>query len=517
LWDEFSSDAAILARYDKAVSGDQPNLTGSWGFDEGRGGIADDQGGRAHHGRLMPGAFWSEESSPVGACATTDLEGNYVFESLRYGDGRTFRVSPSFPGHQFEPGFKNIALASGSPVQNEVEFRDVTTFTLSGNIRFTDSNCFTENVQVMLDGQARGTTDKNGNYSISVNPGTHELRPSLAGHAFEPEVLEILAEGDRAALDFEDATRTTLSGRVGGGCGLSIGTIRLRIFPENNCLDPIFVDAESLYSVGLIPQTYFVQVEDVIGQPEALDRADILAFFRDLGVRRVELAAGGAVLDFIYRAPLQVGVTGYPEPPSCGTFNDPERGILSPAVPVIGQTEHYPLTITVFEDYGSAGLCPVDSGTVTIFDEIIDQEDAPVTLAVRDGIALTADGKPYATAGNNPNIFSGRLDADGNDRSYQKPISFVAQVEGRAPTTRTDWALVTGYRARSATFTSVTQEIPLMILRDPPGDASSAFIEKGETHCCRPSSGSTSSPECSSSPRTRGRPAAAASSRSMSR
>lgn len=44
-------------------------------------------------------------------------------------------------------------------------------------------------------------------------------------------------------------------------------------------------------------------------------------------------------------------------------------------------------------------------------------------------------------------------------------------------------ALVTGARPRTATFFSnTTPELPLMVLRDPPGDQSYSFLSKNNTY-----------------------------------
>ena len=91
----------------------------------------------------------------------------------------------------------------------------------------------------------------------------------------------------------------------------------------------------------------------------------------------MDLSSADQTLDFKYRAPLAVEISGLPDAdPTCAL-----------AVPVIAQTERYPMTIQVFEDYGTLGRCPVDTGTVTVFDEIIDQEKNPVTLVVKNGEA----------------------------------------------------------------------------------------------------------------------------------
>ena len=202
----------------------------------------------------------------------------------------------------------------------------------------------------------------------------------------------------------------------------------------------------------------------------------MLQYFDDLGAREVDLSSADQTLDFVYRAPLRVMVTGLPPvDPGCPL-----------GVPVVAQLDRYPLVISVVEDYGTLGTCPVDSGEVTVFDELLDQERNPVTLVVRDGKAYvsTENGLAlYITAGNTPNIFAGREDAQGNDRSYQKSLTVIADLPGREPVTETVWAIVTGHRPRTATFTSVSDGIPLTILRDPPGDRSSSFMAKDSTFC----------------------------------
>jgi hypothetical protein len=112
----------------------------------------------------------------------------------------------------------------------------------------------------------------------------------------------------------------------------------------------------------------------------------------------------------------------------------------------------------VFEDYGGGNLCPVDSGTVTIFDEINDTADSAVVVPIHNGAGR------YVTHANTPNIFTGRIDSNGHNRDYQKSITAIAEVEGQAPVSATEWVLVTGHRPRTATFTGLSEGIPLLIL-----------------------------------------------------
>jgi hypothetical protein len=148
-------------------------------------------------------------------------------------------------------------------------------------------------------------------------------------------------------------------------------------------------------------------------------------------------------------------------------------------VAVLDEYEFAALEISVTENYGNGQTCVVNDGTVTIFDAIADRAAVDSTRTLSGGVVA------YSTFGASPNIFSG-MRIDGVDRSFQKPITFVAQVEGRPALMETRWAIVNGFRERAATFVSATtQEFPLMILHDPPGSNSSAFIEEGSTVCNR--------------------------------
>ena len=98
-------------------------------------------------------------------------------------------------------------------------------------------------------------------------------------------------------------------------------------------------------------------------------------------------------------------------------------------------------SIQVYEDYGAGGLCPLDSGTVVIYDELFDALNDPVELEVRDGLA------EYPTIAIAPSLIVGRTDDLGMDRSFQRSITAVVNVDGRDPVAATEWALVTGHLA----------------------------------------------------------------------
>ena len=333
--------------------------------------------------------------------------------------------------------------------------------------------------EILLDTEASAATDPTGHYAVSTLIGSHTLRPVREGQDFAPASFTAFFAGDTTGVDFTGTTRRTLSGRVGGGCDRSIGTVTLLLTARGSCSAPIeyrrtISDPQGEFGItNLPPLVYDVVVEEVAASDVRL-QASLDAYFDALGPVEVDLRRENATIELLYRAPLRIDVAGLPAA-SCPNIAAGNR--VLPGVPVLEQgPTPIPLTIQVNEDYGADGLCPADTGVVTIFDEIADVEGTPIELALSNGEAT------YVTYANTPNVFTGRM-VDGVDRSFQKSLTAVAEVGART-LTATEWVVVEGHRPREGTFVSyTTDEMPLLILRDPPGDQSYSYIEEGSTSC----------------------------------
>lgn len=474
IWDHIRTTSEIAANRRNKLDGTEQGLAYYWPLDQGVGVLAGDLSAQAEIGILEGGAHWSDDDAPIDVCALTGDAGNYVFSGIRYQGETTFKVMPELGARTFDPAFKTITLNTESPVQNEVGFNDVTSFTVSGFVRFEDTNCFLQNADILVDGTASGKTGGDGSYRVSVLPGTHVIEPVISNHTFDPPRVTINVTGDRPEINFLDTTKRTLSGQVGGGnadCHHDIGKLVIQTdgfgtscFTQRDTLE----SARGNYNIALPAQKYSTQVVEVFDTPSGVDPVAVRRFFENIGPRVFDLTAADATLDFQYKGPLIVDIVGLPDPTACTV----------PPAAVIAQTDQFPLQIKVHEDYGASGTCPVDSEFVTIFDEIIDEGDDPQSVLVVDGVAN------YLTAANTPNVFAGRKDEFGLDRSYQKALTVVAIIDGQEPVTKRKWVIVTGHRARPGTFvTGRSEPITAFVLRDPPGDASSSYLEKGTTLC----------------------------------
>ena len=477
VWNRVRTAAEIAADYRMPLRGDEPGLASYWPLDQGTGRAGLDPTDGAQHVALVEGAHWAETGAPITTCATTDGEGNFTLDRIRYGEGQAFQLIPDLEGHTFSPAFKTVTLNGQSPVQNEVTFADVTAFTIAGVVEYPYGGasgtavCPAEGIELYVDDALAGATEADGTFALAVNPSDTpvEFEARRSGHYFEPASQSFIVDADMFGVDFQDLTTYTFSGFAGGTCNAEVGTLTVRVFTENGCFDETF-EVSSNFEFDLPPQEYLVEVVNVVlAEGSVLSRVDVLDFYDGLGTRALDLTEGGATLDFVYRAPMQVSVAGLPDPLTCGLD-----------VPVLnaesGSGVTYPLTLTVEEVYSPDFTCPVDTGSVTVYDEWSDREGTPVILEVQDGQAQyeVFPGAPY--------VLEGRI-VEGVDRSYQKALTLVAEAEGRSAT-RTEWAILEGTRARTGTFvTEPSAPIPMWILHDPPGDNSYSYIEENSTFC----------------------------------
>ena len=166
-------------------------------------------------------------------------------------------------------------------------------------------------------------------------------------------------------------------------------------------------------------------------------------------------------MDFIYHPAPTVEVTGLPKVEVADCYG----------YPVLEQGQSYALEINVWEGNKSYE-CPVDTGRLIITDEISDRQDTEHIVYFSKGKAKyemlagfpnTVESQEYLK---NLSITVIVMDAQGNDAG-----------EGHY----NQKALVTGSQATETTFTTVSPQIPLMILRDPPGDGSYSYLEKSTT------------------------------------
>lgn len=399
-----------------------------------------------------------DASAGYQVCDTTDANGRYEIRQIYYYKEANFTVSAEKGDHGFQPAtFPNQRLDLSRPNITELDFIDTTSFAVSGFITqsLNGVDCGLGEVEIWVNGIFKGVkTDANGYYVVEVEEaGVYTIEPRFRNHDFSPGEQELVVEADLGGVHFQDVQTNFLKGQVTASCDIFIGQSLVRAYSEGGegCIDTVFMtNDQGYYEVVLPARKYQVEVVGFTPDPQVeVVEAQVLSFFE---TESVDITDEGQQLDFIYRQPPSIRISGFP---------DNDCAALGYAV--VDQQETYLLSIVVEEQFGETA-CPVETGYVLIYDEVGDKANEPDSLPIENGIVQ------YELAPGAPNLIA----------PHQKLFQVEAVVE-EVKATWTEPIVVTGVRPREQTFTTVTPEIPFMILHDPPGDASYSYLEQSNT------------------------------------
>jgi hypothetical protein len=502
VWNHARSGQQIRENAGRLLLGDEDGLLGYWRFDVGSGTLVPDHSGNGYHGTVAGTPAWvgsnAADRAPARYAAFTNPQGNYTISGLSYGTGRIFTVRPfkispsnrtSFllppdpeddtkTVHVFSPSESDITLNANSPSFNTANFRDETSFSVAGEIRFLDLGnqsdigvCHAADVGFEVNGSPIATrTGEDGRFLISLAPGPQIITPVRPFHTFDPPAIQIeQLDRNMAGYVITSQKSATLTLEVAGGCDARLGPAVIIIESANGCFRQT-IEVDGTEVISLPPLVYTVRLEDVhTGSPTQDEH--IRSFFTEVGAFTVDLTGTGSqspeiegTVRFIYRANPQLTLSSFP-------------GEQCPMLaPVLRQNERALITASVFESYLSDGAetrCPVTSGSVMFHDGIGDAP-RPVTIDLDEEGNAT-----YQFLVGMPNISSV---ATGAAAPFQKTLRAVAEIDGQFPEDAVS-VIVTGARPRLGTFATVSPEIPFMILRDPPGDRSYSFVESGSSLC----------------------------------
>ncbi|MCL6295857.1 LamG-like jellyroll fold domain-containing protein [Jejuia spongiicola] len=181
---EVASD--IRTDYKRYISGNDPDLiaylsanenTGNYAYDASRNGFNYNK----NHGNLniqnisndisfVSGAGNIPSSSQLGILGVTDANGNYEINAIPYtGTGESFKITPVFGQHKFEPNQQLVFLGEGSEVVNKIDFTDTSSFIFKGKILYDTRGVFPSFVDVnggVLSGLSDGDEYVSGGTSI---------------------------------------------------------------------------------------------------------------------------------------------------------------------------------------------------------------------------------------------------------------------------------------------------------------------------------------------------------------
>jgi len=215
---------------------------------------------KAHVPAVSSGHVPTEEQ--LSLMSLTDGQGNYVIRGVPFsGEGTNYTVIPTLGIHQFSPAYLSRYVSASSLVHNGVDFEDVSSFPVSGYVRYAGTDYPVEGCNINIDGVAAAKngelikTNADGEFTVSVPIGDHYIEIVQSGHVFaaagrypaDPNETGLLHTFDQkiTGLEFIDETLVNFTGRVVGGSiegekpvgfGLSknnIGVVELVLSPLN--------------------------------------------------------------------------------------------------------------------------------------------------------------------------------------------------------------------------------------------------------------------------------------------
>ncbi len=443
---------------------------------------------------------------------TTGADGTYNLAQMYYGvpsgtvpvsiTAATFTVTPTYTDptsptliHVFSPATQTFTL-NETNTPKTFDFTDNTTFGMLGQTRQTCADCITgfsgqtpitgtvtcpvdgvtiktykngSQINVTQSAYATTPTANYGQFAVAVNsPGSYSLTAALAGLTFAPSSRTVAVVSDVYNINFDAPTSQTITGRVAAGCNEAIGSAVLEFndilkdgsnAPRPSCFrKQVTTNAGGFYTIVLPPRKYKVTVISFtptgsVAAPDFINFINIQTPADSL-IRDITSATAVTTLNLTYQRPPTLVISGLTTPPGCGT-----------AAGYFLMSQANPTTLTVVATQGATG-CPVTSGTVLVSTNIQTDTGETASTTILGGI------KSFTLTPGAPNVIA----------PYYRNLNVqFTDVFGRTATPLNRNVVVTGVQAGTATFQTVSPQIPLLVLHDPPGDASSSYWSSNTT------------------------------------
>lgn len=267
------TEQEILRNYNHLLAGSEEGLAIYYPLDEGiakqdiaydfskKNGVSNGRHAKAKVKASSTTVVPSENE--LSLMAYTDVNGYYEIRGVPFsGEGTSYSVIPTLGIHEFSPAKQSRYVSSTTLNHSAVDFKDVSSFPVSGTVFYAGTDYPLEGATFYVDGTVCAKdgemieSDAKGEFTISVPIGDHFITVKKNGHVFadagrypaDPNEVGTKHTFDREIknLEFIDETLVNFTGRVAGGAiegeksvgfGLSannIGVTELVLTPLNS-------------------------------------------------------------------------------------------------------------------------------------------------------------------------------------------------------------------------------------------------------------------------------------------
>ncbi|MCD4730798.1 MAG: right-handed parallel beta-helix repeat-containing protein, partial [Bacteroidales bacterium] len=378
----------------------------------------------------------------------TDVDGYYNANNIGLG---IFTVTPSLEvggyWQDFNPTFTSVTLTETNDMKTQ-DFDLVSAYNVSGHVYYESTLCPVEGVLITRDSTEIDSADENGSFIFyDVLKGPHEFSAVLEGHVFLVNPISQTILSTTENLDFSDQFTYELTCSILGGCEIVLNPyIEVNINNTDVCDNTVHTLPliDGIGSINLPPGNYHVENEFFLFNGTGI----VAGTFSD----DIDLTQADTIAAFILEADRYIYSAW-----ATSDLQYYEDGVI------LYQDSTYDLKIELYELYGSDS-CFLDEGQITLIDNAsITQGDT--ILSINDSTRCVH----YQFVAGDPNIVP----------PYARTLTIQHEYsDTKAVVTEDVTVYILGEKARGEAFATTSPEVPLMILRDPPGDQSFSFFDE---------------------------------------
>jgi hypothetical protein len=439
---------------------------------------------------------------------TTLSDGSFLIENMYVGANISYTITPTYLDHDLiVASGETVLLTPSSPEKNFIVIFDNTAFVISGQVSTEGTDCGISDILVNYYHTINGletladttTTDENGFYSMVVNPniqnlneikiqvdnvqnkGTEQGDSSIVQYDFIPGEQTYAAFNNfpvETILDFADQLTYQVSVSVENTCGnpLADNLVIIRVSSTDGCIE--YNDTTDFFGevdLQLPPKEYLIAIEGIVGPGvDNYENAGIdFLGLRPVTLDLLEIHEQAGDIDplpiippvkFVYHRAVNFAFTTSFDRYLCDDSQNPA---------ILTQGDNYSMDFVLTENHRPGENCGVADGYIIVRNS--GAEKAIDTLDLVNGTVETYNfraGLPNLVA---PHTLAISLQyfSDQGSLLGQKIISVVVEGQRLLPGT--------GIITDALTDDAGDLQMPLLVLRDPPGDNSFASIESGST------------------------------------
>lgn len=439
---------------------------------------------------------------------TTQSDGSFNISGLYVAEeGIVYQIIPSFENHTFySPISDSFLLTIEDAEESNTIFYDETAYLVNGEVQQNGGLCSVDNIKVYyyetisgIESLVDSVLTEDGAYSIVVDPTTTDLQsirievPNIQYVESNSTTQAVLYSFESVgsniynnfsnfplinSLDFIESYSYPVDIYIKNSCENPIADqpIEIRVSSLDGCYEEILItDNQGYAQVNLPPKNYTIAVNDIVGsgvdnyENSAIDYLKLRQ--ATLNLKQIHEDAGlnpPLTVDsvvFVYHTGVQFGVASSFERFQCDDSGNPA---------IITQGQNHSLSYTILENHRPGETCEVNDGYLEVRNSGATNNQVQ-TLQISNGNIPT-----YAFRAGLPNLVPPHTHAIStqyysNQGNLLGGIIMPIIVEGQRQLPGT------GIITDAANDEAGELKLPLMVLRDPPGDGSFSAIESGTT------------------------------------